>query len=414
MSKFSKSLEAAENMKSAPKPPTPPRPGNIALSTSVAQAKPAAKQVEPIDDALSYPVAARIGVLGCGQAGGRIAQAFWALGYRRVGVLNTTENDFEGLDADMPKLSLDVGGASKDMKLAKKVLADREADVRDLMFRSWGSGKLDCILICAGLGGGTGGGMGSSLISLARKHMVQTTGEEARVGAVVSMPQPWEGQLTCRNAVQAFSEFMAAKISPLIVIDNARVKNIYSSSMADLYPKANSVVAELFNVFNYYAANRKGLVTFDQSEFFQLLDSGIIVMGSSFIDHKKVSSPADVRSVIRDELSNNVLSACDLKRGKKGVCVFVTCPEVQQTFSDDYLMSGFEQLDQLLGSGYTERPATVLHRGIYTGDDDSGIQCYTLIGDLEPPKDTLSKLARAGNVAANTVSTSIATFLGID
>ena len=413
MSDFSKSLNAAEQLKPSG-PPMPSRPGNIALTTSVAQSKQATKQVAPIEDNLYFPVAARIGVLGCGQAGGRIAQAFWALGYRRVGVLNTTVNDFDGLDAEMPKLSLDVGGASKDMKLAKQVLASRDADVRDLLFRAWGSGPLDCILICAGLGGGTGGGMSSSLVALARKHMAQTTGEDTRVGAIVSLPQPGEGQLTCRNAIQAFSELMAAKVSPLIVIDNARVKNIYSSSMADLYPKANSVVAELFNVFNDYAANRKGLVTFDQSEFFQLLDSGILVMGSAYIDPNKVSSPADVRSVIRDELANNVLSACDLRRGKKGVCVFVTSHEVQQTFSDDYLMSGFEQLDQLLGSGYPEKPATVLHRGIYTGDDDSGIQCYTLIGDLEPPRETLSKLARVGSVTAANAASNIASFLGVD
>jgi hypothetical protein len=121
-----------------------------------------------------------------------------------------------------------------------------------------------------------------------------------------------------------------------------------------------------------------------------------------------------VRSVIRDELANNVLSACDLRRGKKGVCVFATSPEVQQTFSDDYLMSGFEQLDQLLGSGYPEKPATVLHRGIYTGDDDSGIQCYTLIGDLEPPRETLSKLARVGSVTAANAASNIASFLGVD
>jgi len=74
----------------------------------------------------------------------------------------------------------------------------------------------------------------------------------------------------------------------------------------------------------------------------------------------------------------------------------------------------FEQLDQLLGSGYPEKPATVLHRGIYTGDDDSGIQCYTLIGDLEPPRETLSKLARVGSVTAANAASNIASFLGVD
>ena len=70
MSDFSKSLNAAEQLKPSG-PPMPSRPGNIALTTSVAQSKQAIKQVAPIEDELSYPVAARIGVLGCGQAGGR-------------------------------------------------------------------------------------------------------------------------------------------------------------------------------------------------------------------------------------------------------------------------------------------------------------------------------------------------------
>lgn len=410
MSDMEKALQAAQNTTFKPTVAARPKVGNVASATSVAASKQASKQAPPVEDAFGYPVAGRMGFIGCGQAGGRIAQAFWSLGYRRIGVLNTTENDFDGLDPELPKLSMDIGGASKNMSLAKKTLAEREVDVRDLFQRAWGPGPMDCVLICAGLGGGTGGGMASSLVSLARRHLATTP--TTRIGAIVSLPQPGEGQLTCRNAVTAFAELVAAKISPIIVVDNDRVKSIYEPPMKQLYPRANSVVAELINVFNHYAAS-KGHISFDRSEFFQLLDSGMIVMGAANIDPASVKTPADIRETIRSELTKSVLTGFDLRRGTKGVCLFVTSPEVQETFSSDYFMEAFEQLNQLLGSGYSERPDTVLHRGVYEGDPDAGIQCYTMIGGLEPPASALEQLARVGGLSASTAPPALAQFLGV-
>ena len=88
-----------------------------------------------IDDVFTEPAAFRMAFLGTGQGGGKIANSFWKLGYRRVGIFNTTENDFDGIDEEIPKLSLNIGGARKDMQLARASLAGREEEVWELMLR---------------------------------------------------------------------------------------------------------------------------------------------------------------------------------------------------------------------------------------------------------------------------------------
>lgn len=177
-----------------PTPPRPAGPGGLARAISPSAHKPALRQVS-VNDTFDYDVALNMAFLGAGQGGGRIANAFWHIGYRRVGVFNTTDTDFEGLDTDVPTLSLDIGGAAKDMQFARQSLRGREEEIRDLMVRAWGN-TLDLALVCVGLGGGSGSGTAMPLVRLARKYM-EDKGGQPRVGAVVSLPNPTEGQQVC-------------------------------------------------------------------------------------------------------------------------------------------------------------------------------------------------------------------------
>jgi cell division GTPase FtsZ len=405
--KLHKAAQAAQAM--------PARPGLSVLQRAQtlgpAGRPPASKAAAPIEDAFdpAAAVAFRFAFLGSGQGGGRIADAFYRLGYRRVAALNTTDTDFAGLSEGLHKFSLGVGGAAKDAALAKAQYLARRDDVWDLMTRAWGSGA-DYALICASLGGGTGSGTVAPLVETARAYL-QSKDLPARVGAVVSLPSASEGQKQAHNTVTAFKELLALNVSPLIVIDNARINQLYRPAIAELHPIANEAVSVLLHLFNQLAARKSNYTTFDKSELGQLLDGGVAVLGVANFDPDSITSPADISSKIRDELDASVLATVDLRTGRKAGCVFVAHPDVLNRFSADYFDAGFTQLDRIIG---TARPGAdvVVHRGLYD-DESTGLQCYTLVSHLDPPLAKLAELAHRAGLGEANQPASVARYLGL-
>lgn len=389
----------------APTPPKKPGIGNIAAGISPASRKPAAFETPTIDDKFDgYDVAFDFAFIGAGQGGGRIADAFHRLGYRRVAVFNTTQQDFADISDGVAKHSLEVGGASKNPDFAKKALAGRKEEVRDLMTRAWGS-KLEYALVCVGLGGGTGSGSAGTLVDMARQYM-KDHGQEERVGAVVSLPPATEGYQVAKNAVNGFRELTELGVSPLIVIDNARIDQLYKPAMSQRNAVANETITQLFHLFNQLAAIHSPYVTFDRSELAQLLDSGLVVFGAADIPTDTLQSPADVSTAIRENLSQTVLADVDLSTGKKAACLFVGSHEVLDSLPMEYFDAGFTQMDRTMGEG------SVVHRGVYLGQGD-GLQAYTMVSDLAIPRDRLKELAAKGGLTGQGGG-SIASYLGVD
>lgn len=402
-----KSLQAAQGSKGV----SPVSPADIANLLNPSAHKPAERLMAVADQFPAEESAAfKLGFLGAGQGGGRIAAAFHALGYRRVAALNTTELDFDGLPDDIFKLSFNIGGAAKDAAFARAQLQGREEAIWDLLTRAWGS-EVNYGIICAGLGGGTGGGLAMPLVQLAREYLKKRCGH-AKVGAVVALPPAGEGQQQARNALNAFQELVKLQCSPLVIIDNAKIHQLYAPPVAELHPRANITVSVLFHLFNKRAASRaNALTTFDSAELGQLLDGGIVVMGVANIGTPR--SPADVSEGIRKELTNNVLAAVDLTKGTKAACIFEAHEDVLNTCSNDYFEAGFDQLDRIVGSHYNPPVETVIHRGLYKGTAP-GLQCYTMISGLQPPLGLLQELAKRGNLHQFANPNSLARHFGLE
>jgi cell division GTPase FtsZ len=377
--------------------------GNIAAALNPAAHKQAAQQVV-VNDAFNYDVAFNMAFLGSGQGGARLAASFWHLGYRRIGLFNTAESDFQGLPEDIQRHTLQLGGAAKDARFAEQAMSGHEEEIWDLLQRSWGN-DMDYGLICVGLGGGTGSGTSGKLIQIAREYM-ESKGKSPRVGVIASIPSFTEGQQVCRNAVTAFNKLLELKVSPLILIDNARIHQLYRPGMTQLYNVANSTVSQLFHLFNQLAAVHSPLITFDRSELAQLLDHGICVMGAASLQN--ISSPADISAAIRDQLTNNVLAGVDLKQGTKGACLFVGDQNHLDNLSLDYFDAGFTQMNRTLKGG-----TSVVHRGIYIGSSP-GLQAYAMISGLKPPVETLAKLAKEANISKSQLTGGMAQFLGVN
>jgi len=407
-------------------PPVPPAPPLAATNPTAANgvddvaskwapaARRQADKIVEVEDNFDYGVAFRMAFLGTGEAGGRMAESFWNLGYRRLGVLNTTHADFENIAPEITRLDLEVSGARKDADYAARVMDGREEEVFELMTRTWGN-EVDYALICAGLGGGTGSGTLPVLVKLARQYL-EEKGLPPRVGAVVSLPTMTEGQQVCRNAVNTFKKMLQLGVSPIIIIDNNRIHQVYRPPMAQLYSTANQMVSEYFHLFNRLCEAPNAMMTFDRSEFAQILDSGVVVMGAAPVgDETTISGPADIAKAIREQLTNNVLAEADLRTGHKSVCIFVATESILQSFDLEYFNAGFAQLNRVVGERVdAQKTPPVLHRGLYEGGSN-GISVYSMIGGLKPPEDRLRMLARqAGLIGQGGKGMSMAQFLGVD
>ena len=383
-------------------------PGVVPIANIAATLNPGSfPQAQPqivIKDSFDYDVAFNMAFLGSGQGGARLASSFWDIGYRRVSLFNTAESDFQGLPDEIQRHTLQLGGAAKDARFAEQSLNGHEEEIWDLLQRSWGN-DVDYGLICVGLGGGTGSGTSSKLVEIARQYM-ESKGKPPRVGVIASIPSYTEGQQVCRNAVTAFQKLMDLKVSPFILIDNARINALYRPGMTKLYPVANNTISQLFHLFNQLAAVHSPLITFDRSELAQLLDHGICVMGAANIP--QVNNPADISAAIRDQLTNNVLAEVDLKKGTKGACLFVSEQNYMDNLTLDFFDAGFTQMNRTLKGGNS-----VVHRGVYIGQSP-GLQAYAMISDLQPPVNTLAKLAKEANISKNQINGGLAQFLGIN
>ena len=256
------------------------------------------------------------------------------------------------------------------------------------------------------MGGGTGSGTSGRLVQIAREYM-ESKGRPPRVGVIASIPSYTEGQQVCRNAVTAFQKLLELKVSPLILIDNARINTLYHPGMTQLYNVANSTISQLFHLFNQLAAVHSPLITFDRSELAQLLDHGICVMGAASLQN--ITSPADISAAIRDQLTNNVLAEVDLKQGSKGACLLVGDQHHLDNLSLDFFDAGFTQMNRTLKGG----TGSVVHRGVYIGTSP-GLQAYAMISDLKPPLATLAKLAKEANISKSQLSGGLAQFLGVN
>ena len=262
----------------------------------------------------------------------------------------------------------------------------------------------------AGLGGGTGSGTAAKLVEIARKYM-ESKGKPPRVGVIASLPEAGEGQQICRNALQSLKWLLDAKVSPAVLVDNYAVRKLYKPSFTAVHSTINSTVAQLFHIFNQLAAVHSPFVTFDRSELAQLLDNGITVMGAAALAPEAISSPADISAAIRDQLANSVLAEVDIRKGKKGVVIFVGDIPTLDRLSMDYFDAGFTQMSRTLGSEGGD--SVVVHRGVYPGSAP-GLQAYAMISELQPPAKKLTELAKVANISKADLGSEVAKFLGVD
>ena len=332
--------------------------------------------------------------IGTGQGGSRIAETFYKIGYRRVGVVNTAEQDLATINLpDSNKFCFGTGGAGKNRDVAKKLFNGKQEDCLDFMKRVIGK-KYDRTIVCAGAGGGTGAGTLSSLVKVARDLQVVNKSATDKVGVILALPKYSEGKKVNENACKTLKEALdlvdKGIVSPFIVLDNEKIGSIYPNLSIDrFWQTANMSICTLFHLFNTIITKNSHYSTFDPNDYQTILDSGTIVFGATNIND--YSDETKISYAIRENLKQNILSGgFDLGTGSVAASVVIGKQDTLAGIPESHLDYAFEQLTRML------REDSTVHRGIYRGNK-AGLNVFTAIGGLSWPKDKIDDLKNLGS-----------------
>ena len=283
--------------------------------------------------------------IGAGQGGSRIAETFHKLGYRKVAIINTAQQDLNSINVDH-KLCIGEGGAGKDPSVAKKLFAEKKEEVFEFVRDNLGE-DIDRYFVCAGAGGGTGAGTLMSLVQTASELQKLTNSKTEKVGVILALPKISEGKKVNANAYavleEAYDAVEKGVVSPLVIVDNEKINKLYPGlAVAPFWETANMSIAGLFHLFNNTAIKDSSYSSFDTNDYRYLLDSGLIVFGATQID--KWDSASEISKAVRDNLKNNVLSGgVDLGTGNSAGVIIIGGKEVLDNVPQDYLDKAFEQ-----------------------------------------------------------------------
>jgi len=345
----------------------------------------------------------RYAFVGSGQGGGRLAEAFYSLGYNKTICVNTSPQDLHGIGVpESQKILLEAGagGAGKDMVAGEDALVKNQQHVYNAMKQIFGK-HVDHLIICAGAGGGSGGGSLIPLIMIAKKYL-QYCGYvedvDSRVGVLMTLPTNGEAtsvkvatnSYTLASKVSDLAE--ANSISPLLVLDNDRTQKLYGNSkkltMKNFWPTINANVATLFDIFNRVSSKHSDYTSFDPADYQTITKAGgHTIMGVTSIHPAKLNDETEVFKQLKESLSKTLLAdGFDLTTATCASAIIVGGKDTFENVEGlpNIIDYAFDMLATMTG-------AATVHRGVYE-DDRAGLRIYTIISGLKRPSARYRKL----------------------
>lgn len=342
----------------------------------------AAKIVAPKEKSLEF------GVVGSGQAGSRIAEAFYKNGYAAI-VCNTAIQDLKNISVpDSNKLLLEygVGGASKELSIGFAAAEQHKGELLQLINDKLSDSQVN--ILCLSLGGGSGAGSCEVLLSL-----LEQVGKPIIV--ITALPMESDDAQTKANALETLAKlaFYAKnkKISNLIVVDNAKIESIYSNvNQIDFYALANKSIVETFDAFNTFSSMPSAVKALDPMEYSKVLLDG---EGLSIYGEFKVENYLEDTSIaeaVINNLSNNLLAdGFDLKQAKYAGFILAANKDVWSKVPASSVNYAVAMVNDFTNN------ARGVFKGIYTTQDEENVvKVYSLFSGLGLPASRIDQLKK--------------------
>lgn len=330
----------------------------------------------------------KFGVLGTGQAGSRIAEVFYKLGYDSC-VVNTASQDLKFIDLpESNKLLLNygLGGAAKQLSLGFEAANSHRNEIRNLIEEKLSDSQVN--ILCLSLGGGSGAGSCEVMIDL--------LSEQTKPLIVITvLPMDSEDGQTKLNALETLAKLakltQTKQVHNLIVIDNAKLETIYNQvSQLDFFSVANKAIVEPLDVFNTLSAMPSHVKALDSMEWAKMLTDGegLSVYGELTVDSYE-NETAIAEAVINNLNSNLLAGGFDLKQSKYVGVIISANKNVWAKIPSSSITFAMAMVNEQCGN-----PNGVF-KGIYTTDSDEDVvKVYSMFCGLSLPESRVEQLKK--------------------
>ncbi len=329
-----------------------------------------------------------LGIIGSGQAGSRIAEAFYKLGYDAVAI-NTAIQDLKYIEIpDSNKLLLEygLGGAAKETEIGKAAAEAHRGEIAQLI-----NDKLSSVLVnvlCLSLGGGSGAGSCETLVD-----MLSSTGKPLVV--ITVLPMDTEDAQTKYNALETLSKLssltQSKHVNNLIVVDNAKLETIYQHiSQVDFYPVANKAIVDPIDVFNTLSSMPSAVKGLDPMEWGKLFTDGegLTVYGELTVEN--FDEETAIAEAVINNLNGNLLAGgFDLKQSKYVGVIIAANKNVWSQIPSASVNYAMAIINDQCGT-----PKGV-YKGIYTIDTpEDVVKVYSVFTGLGLPESRVTQLKK--------------------
>lgn len=333
-------------------------------------------------------VSLKFGVVGSGQAGGRIAEVFYRYGYDAC-VMNTAKQDLELLDLpESSKLFLDysLGGAGRDLEIGRAAVEENFEEVQAFLEEK--TEDAEVLVLAFSGGGGSGSGSAEVLVEVA-------SGLGKPIIVIFALPGSYDDAQSKYNAIQTLARMgdMASKghISSLVLVDNAKIELAYPNlSQTAFWETANKAVVEPLHLFNSLTAMPTKFEALDTMDFANtLLDSGnCVLFGANMVppEDYEEDDEALVEAIIQN-LEDGLLASGFALEEAQSVGVLITArQEVLDKIPYQQIAYIYKYISQEYDSAKT-------FKGVYAVKADTDdVTVRFVFSGLGLPKDRVDSL----------------------
>lgn len=329
-------------------------------------------------------LAIEMSVIGVGQAGSRIAEVFYSLGYN-AGVINTSSQDLEYININEDNkllLSGTLGGTGKDLDLGREVFSANIDLITDFS-RNIVNGTNMVYLAVSG-GGGTGSSSVESMVPMLYEFGMP-------VGVIYVLPKGTEDAQSKKNALETLSRLARLSssnvVSSLVVVDNSRIEAIYANlSQAKFWETSNRAIVEPIDVFNHLTSRPSRYTSLDPSDFGKIVSAGDCSVYGVIEVEDYMDETALAESVI-DSLGSNMLAdGFDLTQTRVGGVIITGSKEVLDRLPAININYCFHMISE-------QTKGASIFQGIYDVDSDSdSVKIYSWFAGLGLPKSRIETL----------------------
>lgn len=338
-----------------------------------------------------------LGVLGSGQAGSRIAEAFYKLGYSSA-VINTAMQDLKYIaipDSNKLLLEYGLGGAAKEIEIGKAAAEAHRGEILQLVNDKLADAQV--YVLCLSLGGGSGAGSCETLVDL-----LSNTGKPLVV--ITVLPMDTEDAQTKSNALETLSKLagltQTKKVNNLIVVDNAKLEAIYQDvSQVEFYGVANKAIVDPIDIFNTLSSMPSSVKGLDPMEWGKLFTDGegLTVYGELTVENFEEDT-AIAEAVVNNLNGNLLAGGFDLKQSRYVGVIIAANKEVWAKIPSSSITYAMAMVNDQCGT-----PKGVF-KGIYTIETpDPVVKVYSIFTGLGLPDSRVTQLKKDAQEHMKTV-----------